>query len=186
MNELTGAAIERALAGDRGAAEEVVRRAGRIALPIAMAVVGDRDDAADVAQDVVVDVLHDLGKLRDLRRFDAWVRRIAVRRALREAKARRRRLHAECPLDDDLAAGFEADDGVAAQAALRSALAGLPPKQRIALVLRYVHGLSDAQIAAALGCRPGTAGSLLSRGRALLRRNDSLAELATDSIAGGV
>ena len=48
-------------------------------------------------------------------------------------------------------------------------LAGLPPRQRAALTLRYVHDLPDAAIARALGCRTGTVRSLLSRGRAALR-----------------
>lgn len=39
----------------------------------------------------------------------------------------------------------------------------------MALVLRYVHDLNDREIAAALGCRRGTANALLSRGRAGLR-----------------
>jgi DNA-directed RNA polymerase specialized sigma24 family protein len=48
-------------------------------------------------------------------------------------------------------------------------LAGLPPRQRAALTLRYVHDLSDDAIARALGCRPGIVRSLLSRGREALR-----------------
>jgi RNA polymerase sigma-70 factor (ECF subfamily) len=51
----------------------------------------------------------------------------------------------------------------------------VPPKQRVALVLRYVHDLSDVQIAGALGCRVGTAHALLSRGRAALRHDATLA-----------
>jgi RNA polymerase sigma factor (sigma-70 family) len=61
---------------------------------------------------------------------------------------------------------------------LAAALAELPPKQRMALILRYVHDLSDGEIAAALGCRPGTVHGLLSRGRTALRRDPKLTELA--------
>ena len=45
----------------------------------------------------------------------------------------------------------------------------LPPRQRAALTLRYVHDLPDDAIARALGCRPATVRSLLSRGRDALR-----------------
>lgn len=48
-------------------------------------------------------------------------------------------------------------------------LAGLPDRQRAALVLRYFHDQTDDEIAAALDCRPGTVRSLLSRGLAALR-----------------
>ena len=48
-------------------------------------------------------------------------------------------------------------------------LAGLPARQRAALTLRYVHDLPDEAIAKALGCRPATVRSLLSRGREALR-----------------
>jgi RNA polymerase sigma factor (sigma-70 family) len=48
-------------------------------------------------------------------------------------------------------------------------LRALPAKQRAAIVLRYYHDLSDADIAAALECREGTVRSLISRGLAALR-----------------
>ena len=48
-------------------------------------------------------------------------------------------------------------------------LDGLPPRQRAALTLRYVHDLPDAAIARALRCRPATVRSLLSRGRDAVR-----------------
>lgn len=48
-------------------------------------------------------------------------------------------------------------------AELRDALGGLSPRQRAAVVLRFYEDMSEADIAAALGCRPGTVKSLLSR-----------------------
>jgi len=158
--------------------EAVVRAAGRIALPVAMAVLGDREDAADVAQDVALDVLKGLRRLRNPEKFDAWVRRIAVRRSIRAAQRRRLLRGAEFPLDDAEAAdGREtpATDSVLLQASLRAALADLSPRQRAAVALRYIHGLSDEEIAAVLGCRAGTASSLLTRARQLLRKNGFLA-----------
>lgn len=47
--------------------------------------------------------------------------------------------------------------------AVREALAMLTPRQRIAVVLRYFEDLPEREIADALGCRPGTVKSLLSR-----------------------
>ncbi len=52
---------------------------------------------------------------------------------------------------------------------LRDVLAGLPGRQRAALVLRFFEDLDDADTADALGCRVGTVRSLISRGLAALR-----------------
>jgi RNA polymerase sigma-70 factor, ECF subfamily len=178
--------VERARQGEAAAADVLVRRVGRISLPLAVAVLRDRDVAGDVAQDVAVEVLRSLSRLRDPERFDAWVRRIAVRRTLHAAKARRRRAALEVELGAfDEPSEEHTADALAERDALRAALASLPPRQRVALALRYVHGLTDAEIAAALGCRPGTAASLLSRGREFLRRHESLADLAVTPIHGG-
>jgi RNA polymerase sigma-70 factor (ECF subfamily) len=175
--------------GDRDAAEELARRSCRLALRTAAAMLGSREEAADVAQDVAVDVLRSLGRLREPRAFDAWVHRIAVRRTMQVARRRRAARVAELPLGmvaeaiqptaEDPTAGLES------RRALAASLAELPPKQRLALALRYVHDLSEAEIAAALGCRTGTASSLLSRGRAALRRDPALAELAPLVSSGG-
>ena len=59
--------------------------------------------------------------------------------------------------------GLDADE-------LADALAMLPARQRAAIVLRFYSDLSEAATAAALGCRPGTVGSLVHRGLAQLRR----------------
>jgi RNA polymerase sigma-70 factor (sigma-E family) len=53
---------------------------------------------------------------------------------------------------------------------LADALAALPARQRAAIVLRFYADLSEAATADALGCRPGTVGSLVHRGLAQLRR----------------
>lgn len=52
---------------------------------------------------------------------------------------------------------------------LHDALARLPERQRAVIVLRYYEGLSEAEIAGLLGCRPGTVKSLAHRGLATLR-----------------
>jgi RNA polymerase sigma factor (sigma-70 family) len=53
---------------------------------------------------------------------------------------------------------------------LSDALDGLPHRQRAALVLRFYADLPDADIAAALRCRPSTVPSLIHRGLEQLRR----------------
>jgi RNA polymerase sigma factor (sigma-70 family) len=169
------------------AAEWLARRACRLALRTATAILGSSDQAGDVAQDVAVDVLGSLERLRDPSAFDAWVHRITVRHALRAVGRRRGRARAETALDEIAGwavpgPGYELT--VMARELLRGGLSRLPIKQRLALALRYVHDLSDEEIAAALRCEPGTVRALLSRGRAALRQDRTLAQLS-EVIAGG-
>jgi RNA polymerase sigma factor (sigma-70 family) len=60
-------------------------------------------------------------------------------------------------------------DAVAERDFLIRALAGLPPRQRTVLVLRYYNDLSEVEIAGMLGCSVGTVKSQASRGLARLR-----------------
>ena len=75
---------------------------------------------------------------------------------------RRRRREDAAPIEAPAAAAPEHDE-------MWDALAKLPPRRRAALVLRYYLDLSEADIAEALGCRPGTVKSLTHRALADLR-----------------
>jgi DNA-directed RNA polymerase specialized sigma24 family protein len=98
-----------------------------------------------------------------------------VHLALDEGKRRTRRRAelseaAAVPLDqreDD--AAVRVLGRVEASADLMQALAGLPPRQRVALVLRYFEDLSEADVAEAMGCSVGTVKSTTSRALERLR-----------------
>jgi RNA polymerase sigma factor (sigma-70 family) len=171
--------VRRFRGGDGDAAEPLARRALRMSLRTASALMRSREDA--------VDVLGSLGKLRDPEAFDAWVHRISVRHAMRRLKKDRGTRRTEAPLEllDEEGLREAIEDGdidarLAARQALAGALSRLPARQRLALALRYVHDLPDAEIAAALGCRVGTVRALLSRGRRSLREDRQLVEVALD------
>jgi RNA polymerase sigma-70 factor (ECF subfamily) len=180
----TAAQLRRFSEGDLAVAELLGARALTLALRTAAAIVATREDAHDVALVVAVDVLRTADALRDPAAFDAWVHRITVRRSLRHLRSRRARHAAERPLALLTEAGEPAvrrrsmARAISDREALAAALGALPARQQVALTLRYVHDLSDAQIAAALGCRPGTVHALLSRGRAAMRRDPRLADYA--------
>lgn len=187
--EPTSAATEvrRFRGGDPDAADALARRATRLALRTAATLLESREEASDIAQDVAVEALRSLGKLRDPGAFDAWVHRITVRHTMRRLKHRRRAREAETPLallaeaaQPPVPQDTDADALIAARQAVAAALTGLPARQRLALALRYVHDLSDAEIAAALDCREGTVHALLSRGRQALRRDPQLIEIAIE------
>lgn len=191
IRDLVADQVQRFRRGDGDAAEPLARRALRISLRTASALMRSREDAADVAQEVAVDVLSSLGKLRDPEAFDAWVHRITVRHAMRRLKKGRSTRKLEVPLtllDEEGPLGAipnsDIDSKLTARQALVEALSRLPERQRMALALRYVHDLSDAEIAAALGCRVGTVHALLSRGRKALREDHQLVEVSLD-LKGG-
>jgi RNA polymerase sigma-70 factor (ECF subfamily) len=156
-----------------------------IAMRTAAGIMASREEAADIAQDVALDALRALDRLRDPAAFDAWVRRIAVRHTLRALRKQRSR-PLELPvgltsgIGDLPAEEVDRDLLLAARGALAQALTTLPPRQRVALTLRYVHDLPDREIAEALGCRRGTVNALLSRARATLRQSPSLNDLLSE------
>ena len=121
---------------------------------------GSNAIAEEIVQDAFVEMLGRWDAIRDpqaylrrvlMSRSNSWLRRLRVER--RHATTR-----------GDIALWHDPD-----MIAFVDAVRGLAPKQRAAIVLRYDEGMSEAQIAAALGCRPGTVKSLLSRARAALR-----------------
>ena len=191
--------VSRARAGDKEAVEFLAHRALTLALRTSAATIGSREEAADVAQEVAIDVLRGLRSLRDPSHFDTWVYRITARRyritarrALRFLELRRGRSRAESHLDalgENEQPSIEIGEAALAERwsvtpAIRDALAELPPRQRLALALRYVADLTDSEIADVLGCRRGTACSLLSRGRSALQANPLLADLRPSHLQG--
>jgi RNA polymerase sigma-70 factor (sigma-E family) len=124
-----------------------------------------------LADDLVGDVLGRAFERWDrISRLDephAYVRRMV----LNEYLSWRRRLARTTPraeIEPDTGLGDGADERAERDAMIRR-LAGLPRRQRAAVVLRYYAGLPDAEIAAQLGCRVTTVRSQISRALATLR-----------------
>ena len=119
----------------------------------------DTVPAEEIVQDAFVQLYRRWSEVRD----PAAYLRLAVVNGCRSWGRRRsvqRRPVAAPPVEPLL-------DGDAL--AVRQALLLLTPRQRAAVVLRYFEDLPEADIAAALGCRPGTVKSLLSRSLATLK-----------------
>lgn len=173
--------VQRALQKEDSAAVSfLARRACRLALRTASAIVSTRGQADDIAQEVAIDALRSLPRLRDPAAFDAWVHRIAVRHVGRAIRREKRSRSAEVPLAMLSASAEPEEDGrheeqLAMRGALVVALTSLPEKQRLAIALRYIHDLSDRDIAEALECREGNVRALLSRARTALHTHEQLA-----------
>ena len=140
---------------------------------LAFGLTGDRGVAEDLAQTTLARAYVAWRRVSRADDPDAYLRRILINTA--HGRFRRRRV-TEQPGDPPERAVDGPADLVGERAALLAALRLLPDRQRAVIVLRYWADLTDTQIAAALGCSPGTVRSQLSRALGKLRENPSLAE----------
>jgi RNA polymerase sigma factor (sigma-70 family) len=179
MSQPLESLVSQASTGDREALSVLAERAAATALRIAAVALADEYLARDVSQAVAIRALNGLRKLRAADRFDAWVYRITASEIRRAASRRSRRnevligTYSSEDEDPERSAG-QAEDLLQVGVGLRQALAELSERERIALALRYVSDLDDAQISRAMRCRPGTVRSLISRGRQKLRGSPHL------------
>jgi RNA polymerase sigma-70 factor (sigma-E family) len=124
--------------------------------------------AEDLVSDVLCRAFERWDRISRMAEPHAYVRRMVVNDYL----SWRRRLHRTSPRADvepDTAGQSDGADERAERDAMIRRLAGLPRRQRAAVVLRYYAGLPDAEIAAQLGCREPTVRSQISRALATLR-----------------
>ncbi len=142
--------------------------------------VGDRDEADDLAQDVFVKALRSLHLFRGQSRFYTWLYRIAVNRCLDHIKSRQLRVFVRendgevdvAVLEAQISVGKATDQEVSQneiQAILENALLNIPEEYRIAFVLREIDGLTYEEISEVLDCSVGTVKSRLFRARSRLQ-----------------
>jgi len=154
-------APEAAQADARREFEERLAECGPLAYRIARGVLRNTADAEDVAQEALLRAYRQFDRLRDRNRFPGWLVRIAFRLALdRLRSAKRRELrdtlwsqpehHPPAATAEDLAASNEF------QAHLENALAELPEKLRLVLLLAAMEGHTIDEIAGMLGISTGT------------------------------
>ena len=165
------ALVARALAGDRAAFGVLAERYAAPARRVARAVLDDPDDADDAAQDALLAALVKLQQYDPRRPFGPWLMRIVANAAT--DRRRRRTVRRAEPLDPNATAGGPRPDVRTEQRALaqrlREALAELPERRRVAVVLFDVEGYSHAEIAEILGVAEGTVRSEVFHARRRLR-----------------
>ena len=161
----------KARAGDRAAFGQLVERFAPQARRVARAVLQDPHDADDAAQDAFLAALTKLDQYDPRRPFGPWLMRIVANAAT--DRRRRRTVRQVEPLAPELTGGGPRPDRDAEQSALgdrlRDALAELPERRRIAVVLFDVEGYSHAEIAQILGIPEGTVRSEVFHARRRLR-----------------
>jgi RNA polymerase sigma-70 factor (ECF subfamily) len=165
-----------------GAIREIVARKLPRILALATRMLGDRDEAADVAQEAFVRIWKQAPRWREGEaRFDTWLHRVALNLCYDRLRGRREVTLADdfpdapdpAPLPDE-----RLDDSMRGKR-VGAALAALPVRQREALVLHYYQELSNAEAALLMGVSIDALESLLARARRNLRQ--LLADEAHDS-----
>lgn len=145
--------VAKARAGAPGAEEALFRRHAPRMLGLARRLLGRDDEVEDLVQDAFLAALRSLRKLAEPEAFGPWLNGIVVNRA--RNLLRRRRMLGRLGLlrtesvTDDLPVAAGAPPDVAAELRrVADALRGLPPEERIALILRRVEGCTVPEIAA--------------------------------------
>ncbi|HMC62425.1 MAG TPA: sigma-70 family RNA polymerase sigma factor [Candidatus Solibacter sp.] len=163
--------IEAAKSGDLAAFEILMRQHERLVLVTALRLVGNMPDAQDVSQEVFLKLYRNLRKVDGAQSIAGWLYRVTVN-AVRDLQ-RRKRPEAPMEFAENLPAGGTDPQQAATEAerrrALEMSLRMLPEKERAALVLRDLEGLTTEEVARVLGSSEATVRSQISKARVKVR-----------------
>lgn len=170
--------VARAARGEGEAMDRLAQTHRPAACRLALALLGDRDAAEDVAQDVLVRLTAALPGFRGDAELSTWIYRVTLN-LCRDHLRRKRRRAADVPLeaadDEPALSTVESPDAALDTARMRdhvrTAIGRLPEDQREAITLRYVAELSYREIARATGTPQGTVASRVFRALKRLGRD---------------
>src|SRR5689334_1206794 len=166
MAEPSPALVSRAQAGDRQALAELIQSQQSYVYSIAMSLMHNPADAADMTQEAFIRLMRSLGTYRGETRFTTWLYRLVTNICLDGLRRRGRQVESlDEPLGEDDAATradrlVDADRWAQPDEQLRfresadevrAALAQLPAAQRLALTLHYFEDMRYEEIATVMG-----------------------------------
>lgn len=174
--------VERARRGDADAYRSLVEEHQTIAFRTAYLITGSLPDAEEAAQDAFLKAYRSLARFRPGAPFRPWLLAIVGNEARNRRRSAVRRTALAVRAGEELSSGDAAPSPEAAvldaegRERLLAAVNELRDEERLVVACRYFLDLSEAETAAALGVRPGTIKSRLSRALERLR-----AELGEDA-----
>ncbi len=168
--------IKRCRDRDPRAMEQIVKRYQKQVYNTAYGIVGNREDAQDITQDVFLTVWNKISQFKQKSKFSTWIYQIAKNQSL-NLKSKKKRRKTDATEIDDTQAWVPVEEKTPEtkvlaneqQKLLLEALDSLKEKHRIILVLREMESLSYDDIAQVLGCSVGRVKSRLHEARLALR-----------------
>jgi RNA polymerase sigma-70 factor (ECF subfamily) len=171
--------VDRWQSGDDGAFHELIRRHERRVFRLLFRMMGNREEAEDVAQEAFLSLHRHGHRFRREARFSTFVYRVAANAALNRRRTLGRNRNRVSELKVSQEAGFDlppaprdpedAAVGAEAQERVQRALLELPDDLRVAVLLYDIEGQSYQEVARALGIPEGTVKSRIHRARSALR-----------------
>ena len=167
--------------GDQRSFEQLVALKRDKAIRIAFNIVGDEDEAKDVAQQAFIRLWGAIRGYDETMRFDPWFFRIVVNLAIDSYRRHQKRLQTVAPLPPEEAAEPQHQGVAEAPAAdvafMRRELRGifnrlasqLGPMQRAVFTLKEIEGVDTGEIASIMGIRESTVRNHLMQARRILR-----------------
>jgi RNA polymerase sigma-70 factor (ECF subfamily) len=168
------ALVDASLTGDREAFDVLVRRHQRHVYQLCYRFAGNHEDASDLAQDAFIRAYRGLRSFKGTSAFSTWLYRIAVNVCLNHVGSRATRHVVGVEALESPDTRIERPDVALVRgerdAEVRAAIAGLPRKQRAAVILRVYHELPHEAIAEILGSSVGAVKANFFYGLANLRK----------------
>jgi RNA polymerase sigma-70 factor, ECF subfamily len=172
--------LKRAIAGDERAMQRLWSQHAPHIDAVVRRLCGDPELAADVSQEVWMQIFRALPSYRGDSQFGTWAHRIAVNRTLNALRKIRRLAKLEVDIEDDSAVTENESERTFVAESIEQAMAKLSPGARAVFVLHDVEGYTHGEIGEELGITPGGSKSQLFKARAKLKK--LLAHLVDDSI----
>lgn len=175
--------LQRAMKGDERAMRQLWLRHSPHIDAVVRRLCGDHDIAADIAQEVWIQIFRALPGYRGESQFGTWAHRIAVNRTLNALRKVKRLAKIETDIDEDTGGITDGEtDRTFLAESIEKAMTQLSPGARMVFVLHDVEGYTHDEIGKELGITSGGSKSQLFKARAKLRR--LLAPLVDESTAG--
>jgi len=171
--------VELAKQGDEKAFWGLVRRHERYVFNVAYRILGNREDAQDMAQEVFIQCHRRIQTFRGDAAFSTWLYRIALCRSLNALRSRKRHTYGLGMFIDKMTDWFKSSAGSAhehilgreTERQLEEALSRLDERYRVPLVLCIYENMGYADIAEVLGRPLGTVARQINEGRRQLREH---------------
>lgn len=174
--------LDKAKTGDVTAFEELIEGYQRKIFNIALRIVGNYDDANDLAQEVLIRIYKSIGNFKEQSSFSTWIYRITTNVCLDDIRKRKNRkvisLDEEIRVEDgemqrQIVSNDPLPEDTAERGELRElvngAIRSLSEEHRLVIVLRDLQGFSYEEIARILKCPEGTIKSRINRARQALK-----------------